>query len=620
MTPTDGAELFRGQADGSARVVPDSPPLPPEESESLDVWGFRGAGFELLQNGSVILRGDRYAGSGVELPDLLPWVKRILGCDIQPGDIHRSQYPPEIPEPRLPPVLLREIGEILPESAISTDPEQRLRRGHGHTLEEMWAIKYGRIERVPDVVVFPETDQQVSALVQAALRHDACLVPYGGGTNVTDALRCPPDEDRTILAVDLARMNRIRWIDPVNRMACIEAGAVGRHIQTGLAAMGFTLGHEPDSVEFSTLGGWIATYASGMKKNRYGNIEDLVLDVEVVTPLGELRHAPFPRESAGLDPRRWIFGSEGSLGIVTSAVVKIFPLPEVQRYDALLFPDFETGVRFLYDLTREAVPPASVRLVDNLQFQLSQTLKPRAEGAGALKRKIEKFLVTRLKGFEPESMVACTLVYEGTSREVASQEGSVASLMRRHRGMRAGAENGRRGYQLTFGIAYLRDFVMRHWVLGESFETAVPWSRVLSLCDNVKQRLHAECAARGVPGRPFVTARVTQLYQTGVCVYFYFGFYHKGLADPLATYLDLERAGREEILSSGGSISHHHGVGKIRRGFLTRIFSPAVLEWSGEIKRAVDPNNVFGIGNLTGGQAGVRAGSDPGLTPLQVKA
>ena len=210
-------------------------------------------------------------------------------------------------------------------------------------------------------------------------------------------------------------------------------------------------------------------------------------------------------------------------------------------------------------------------------------------------------------------MVACTLVYEGTRREVAAQEAAIAGLMRRHRGMRAGAENGRRGYQLTFGIAYLRDFVMRHWVLGESFETSVPWSRVLSLCDNVKQRLHAECAARGVPGRPFVTARVTQLYQTGVCVYFYFGFYHKGMADPLSTYLELERAAREEILAPGGSISHHHGVGKLRRGFLTRIFSPAVLEWSAEIKRAIDPNNVFGIGNLTGGRSGVdRAGRTVG--------
>jgi alkyldihydroxyacetonephosphate synthase len=598
MQPPRDFQVFREENEAAGRFVPDRWRPPEDEEESLEVWGFRGAGFELLPNGSVVLRGARYAGSGVELPELLPWVNRTLAIRIEPGDEHPPRYPPEIPPPRSNPSFLREIAGFLPDSALTTDAEQRLRHGHGHTLEEMYAIKYGHIERVPDLVVFPESEEEVARLVLAAAHHDVCLVPYGGGTNVTDALRCPPDEERTIVAVDLARLNRIRWIDPVNRLACIEAGAVGRHLQAQLARHGYTLGHEPDSVEFSTLGGWIATHASGMKKNRYGNIEDLVLDVTVVTPRGEVRHAPFPRESAGLDPRRWVFGSEGSLGIVTSAVVKIFPLPAVQRYDAVLFPDFPTGVAFLYDLTREEAIPASVRLVDNLQFQLSQTLKPRATGLASLKRRLEKLVVTRLRGFDPARMVACTLVYEGSRRDVAIQQEAVARLRRRHGGMRAGADNGRRGYQLTFGIAYLRDFVMRHWILGESFETSVPWSRVLSLCDNVKRRLQAECASRGVPGRPFVTARVTQLYPTGVCVYFYFAFYHKGLPDPLATYLDLERAARDEILHSGGSLSHHHGVGKLRRGFLPRVFSPAVLEIAGEIKRAIDPDNIFGIGNL----------------------
>jgi alkyldihydroxyacetonephosphate synthase len=593
-----GAPMFRDGGESSSRIVPGRRPAARDEAESLDGWGFQGEGFHLLPNGNVILRGDRYAGSGVELPDLLPWVRKTLAIDFPIGDVHPSRYPPDIPEPRRDPGFRKAIAQFLPESAITTDPEQRLRRGHGHTLEEMYAIKYGSLARIPDLVVFPETAEQVAQLVQAAVRYEVCLIPYGGGTNVTDALRCPPEEGRLIVAVDLSRMNRIRWIDPVNQMASIEAGAVGRHLQAELAAHGFTLGHEPDSVEFSTLGGWIATHASGMKKNRYGNIEDLVLDVHVVTPLGELRHAPFPRESAGLDPRRWVFGSEGSLGIVTSAVVRIFPLPEAQRYDAILFPDFETGVGFLYALTREGAIPASVRLVDNLQFQLSQTLKPRATGAAALKRRFERYLVTRLRGFDPSRMVAATVVYEGSRRDVAAQQAAVARHRRAHGGMGAGADNGRRGYQLTFGIAYLRDFVMRHWILGESFETSVAWSRVLSLCDNVKQRLHAECAARGVPGRPFVTARVTQLYQTGVCVYFYFGFYHKGMSDPLATYLELERAARDEILESGGSLSHHHGVGKLRRGFLTRVFSPAVLEWNAGIKQAVDPGNVFGVGNL----------------------
>ena len=194
-------------------------------------------------------------------------------------------------------------------------------------------------------------------------------------------------------------------------------------------------------------------------------------------------------------------------------------------------------------------------------------------------------------------MVACTILYEGTRAQVGREESALRRIAKRHGGMRAGAENGRRGYQLTYGIAYIRDFVMKHHILAESFETSVSWTQVVDLCDNVKRRLTTEYARRGLPGKPFVTCRVTQVYQTGVCVYFYFGFHHKGMERPDLVYAELEHAARDEILRSGGSLSHHHGVGKIRRGFLPRIFSPAALEWAAEVRRAVDPTRNFGIAN-----------------------
>jgi alkyldihydroxyacetonephosphate synthase len=447
-------------------------------------------------------------------------------------------------------------------------------------------------------VVWPASEEQVEVLVRAAQQHGVCLIPYGGGTNVTDALRCPEDEERVIACVDMARMNRVLWIDPVNQMACIQAGAVGRQIQTELAAHGFSLGHEPDSVEFSTLGGWIATFASGMKKNRYGNIEDLVLDLRAVTAQGTLgRTAVAPRESTGVDARRVLFGSEGSFGIVTSAVVKIFPLPELQKYGSILFQDFQDGVGFLDALERAGGKPASVRLVDNLQFQFSHALKPAAAGLRALRSRLERLYVTRLRGFDPGRMVACTLVFEGSREEVRAQEARTYALARQHGGLAAGAENGKRGYQLTFAIAYIRDFMMGQWILAESFETSVPWSRVLGLCHNVKQRLWQEHAKRNLPGKPFVTCRVTQLYETGVCVYFYFGYYYKGVQHPTRVYAEMEAAAREEVLRCGGSLSHHHGVGKLRQRFLPEIQSPASLESVRAAKRALDPGNVFGCGN-----------------------
>jgi len=579
-------------------LVPE--PIPPNsiDAESLDVWGFRDSGFAINENGDAVMRGNRYELSGKVLPRLLPWIRETLGIALDPRDVHASSYPNQI-TPRLENAPFEnEIREFLNDEQISADGPTRLRHGHGQTQEEMFAIKHEGMARIPDLVIFPEADKQIAQLIAAAKRHHVSLIPFGGGTNVTAALRCEADEKRLIVSVDMRRMNRILWIDKANQMAGIEAGAVGRNIVTQLQAHGFTMGHEPDSIEFSTLGGWIATNASGMKKNKYGNIEDLVLDVTVATASGKLERARcVPRESVGVDLRRLLFGSEGTLGIITSAVVKLFPLPEVQTYGSVLFPSFEQGFAFMRDLARESTPPSSVRLIDNLQFQFGLALKPASSGLGAWKSKLEKYFVTSVKGFVPEHMVVCTLVFEGTRRDVADQQRAVNRIAKKHEGMAAGAENGRRGYQLTYSIAYIRDFIMKYYIIAESFETSAAWSDVLPLIENVKKRLRAEYEARSLPGKPFVTARVTQIYQTGAAIYFYFGFYYKGVPHPSQVYVELENMAREEILRSGGSLSHHHGVGKIRQAFLPAILSTAALEWKRELKRSVDPENVFGAGN-----------------------
>src|SRR5688500_11962082 len=347
-------------------IIPE--PLRPtaRDAESLDVWGFQDTRFSINPNGSAEVLGSRYELSGQQLPRLLPWIRSTIDIVLDPADVHPSRYPTNIAAPRENAAFCHEIGAFLRDDQVTSEDRLRQRHGHGHTQEEMFAIKYERLARVPDLVVYPESDEHVTRLVAAAKQHNVSLIPFGGGTNVTDALRCDEAESRTIVSVDMRRMNRIRWIDKVNQTACIEAGAVGRNILAQLAGYGFTMGHEPDSIEFSTLGGWIATNASGMKKNKYGNIEDIVLDLTAVTAAGTLdRTSCAPRESVGFDWRRLIFGSEGTLAIVTSAIVKLFPLPEVQRYGSLLFPTFEDGFGFMRDLARESSLPASVRLVDN---------------------------------------------------------------------------------------------------------------------------------------------------------------------------------------------------------------------------------------------------------------
>jgi alkyldihydroxyacetonephosphate synthase len=584
---------IRSSAEG--RIHPPPPRENPRDGHSPDGWGFADTAFSANDRGEITVTGNRYAGlSGETLPNLLPWFRSVIGIDFPLREVVTTGYPPAVPDPQPATGFLDAVLAVLAPDQISADPRVRLRRGHGHTVAEIDAVRGGGFARVPDYVVFPADEAQVEAIVEAAAEHGVVLLPYGGGTNVTEALRCAPGEERSIVAVDMGRMNRVEWIDPVNRMARIQAGAVGRTIAEQLREHGFTMGHEPDSMEFSTLGGWIATHASGMKKNRYGNIEDMVLDVTVVSSSGTLERAHVaPRESIGLDPKLWVLGSEGSLGIVTAAVVKLFPLPEVRRYGSIIFKSFEEGFAFLYELSRDDRLPASVRLVDNLQFQFGQVLKPAPRGLKRIKSRAEKWLVTGPLGYDPDRMVAATLVFEGTAQEVDQQERRVYELAKRHGGFKGGAENGRRGYMLTFGIAYIRDFVLKHDVLGESFETSVPWSQAEALIERVKRRIHEAHRARGLPGRPFVSSRVTQLYETGCAVYFYMAFYSRDVKDPVTMYHEIEAEARAEVIAAGGSISHHHGVGKLRLPFVGDIMSPAMIVWRERMKAALDPDGVF---------------------------
>jgi len=566
------------------------------EIESDLNWGFQDTKFEARKNDIVVLTGDRYSISNQELPNLLPWMSEKLGIKLSYLDKNEPLVKIEIPESNIDHNFESDI--IKNNISFSKNDLVRLRHGHGHTQEEIYNLNYYKIARIPDVVLFPKSEEQIIKLIQSAVSNNVVIIPYGGGSNVTQALKCPEDEIRTIACVSMKFMSGIKWIDTENMLACIEAGTYGRHIQTQLKEFGYTLGHEPDSIEFSTLGGWISTNASGMKKNKYGNIEDIVLDITAITIDGKIERKQIcPRESIGIEPKLLLLGSEGQLGIITSAIVKIQPIPEIHEYDSILFKNYEEGIKFMKDLGQGKIWPASVRLVDNTQFQFGMTLKPANKGLKVIKSKLEKSFVTKIKGFDPDKMVACTIVYEGSKVETDFQKVVIDSLSKKYNGMKAGSENGERGYQLTFGIAYIRDFAMKHWLLAESFETSVQWSEVENLIKNVTERIYFEHKERNLPGKPFISSRISQVYESGATVYFYFAFYYKDVKNPTHVYHEIENAAREEILKCGGSLSHHHGIGKIRQKFLPDIASETTLNWKNKLKESIDSNNIFGCKN-----------------------
>ncbi|KZC04648.1 Alkyldihydroxyacetonephosphate synthase, partial [Dufourea novaeangliae] len=564
-------------------------------------WGYKDSEFRVNEKYVLEFTGTRYPIGSKELPYFTQWVKDVLNVDVTKRNTPQP-IPTNLPEP----VISSELLEAIEESQVeySTKDIDRLVRAHGHTLREIYCLKYGSFVRIPDIVLWPKCHEDVVKIIKLCARYGSVCLPFGGGTSVSGASSCPTNERRTIILLDTSQMNRILWIDRESLIACCESGIIGQDLEKQLRLQGLTSGHEPDSYEFSSLGGWVATRASGMKKNRYGNIEDLVVRVRMVTGRTEdpeitlERGILVPRASCGPDFDHMILGSEGTLGVVTEVILKIRPLPKVVKYGSVVFPSFENGVAAMRQVAKERCQPASIRLMDNEQFQFGQVLRPESSWGSSILQGLKHAYITRIKGFKWDQLCVATLLFEGsTAADVAMQEQKIYNIAKQHNGVPAGETNGERGYVLTFVIAYIRDLGLDYNILAESFETSVSWNRALSLCRNVKSRVARECYKHKID-HYFISCRVTQIYDAGCCIYFYMALNYINLSDPVETYETIEHAARQEILASGGSLSHHHGVGKLRSCF----YSDAVGEVGVSLYRAakahLDPHNIFAAGNL----------------------
>lgn len=340
---------------------------------------------------------------------------------------------------------------------VSTEGVLRLTRSQGQSSEELMRLRTKQMIRIPDAVCWPTCHEEVVELVKLADERNIVIIPFGGGTSVAGALECPHLENRPILSVDTTAMNEILWVDHENLTVCAESGIIGQDLDRELKKIGYTTGHEPDSLEFSTLGGWVSTRASGMKKNKYGNIEDLLVHVRMVTPRGTLEKATtVPRISLGPDFDHLIMGSEGSWGLITEVTLKIRPFPECQHYGSLVFPDFETGIKYMREVAKRRWQPASIRLLDHEQFQMGLALRTRASFLDSFVNGIKHAYIQKIKGFNLKKMCLTTIVYEGGKQEVLEHEKRMHKLGLEMQGIPSGGTNGKRGYTMTYVVAYIR--------------------------------------------------------------------------------------------------------------------------------------------------------------------
>ena len=253
----------------------------------------------------------------------------------------------------------------------------RVVHARGKSLRDLVRTRAGELGRLPDLVVRPGSEEELAAVLRAALDADAVVIPFGGGSNISGSLEAPAGETRTVISVDMGRLDRVLSIDPASRLAEVQAGVYGPRLEEQLNAAGWTMGHFPDSFTHSTLGGWIATRSSGMQSDKYGDIAELTRGLRVATPSGMLVVRPVPSTSTGPSVREMILGSEGRLGIISTATVHVHRLPPRREILGYLFPTWAAGLAAMRDIAESEAAPSVTRVSDSAETQFSFATRKR---------------------------------------------------------------------------------------------------------------------------------------------------------------------------------------------------------------------------------------------------
>ena len=473
---------------------------------------------------------------------------------------------PPLTKPRLsPPESLTDI--------CATDDYERALHSYGRSYRDIVRAFHGRFDHPPDVVAHPRDEPEVQAVLDWALSAGAAVIPFGGGTSVVGGVEPRVgDSYAGVVTIDLKALDRVLEVDPVSQAARIQAGATGPVLEEQLATHGLTLRHFPQSFQFSTLGGWIATRAGGHFATLYTHIDDLVESVRALTPAGAWESRRLPGSGAGVSPDRMLIGSEGTLGLITEAWVRVRPRPRHRASTAVRFTKFADGAAAVRELSQSGLYPSNCRLIDADEAKLTGA----GDGTHAL----------------------LVLGFESAGADVERSMAAALECCRDHGGNweRRGEGDAVSGWREAFLRApYLRDTFIAIEVLSETFETAITWDRFASFHERVLERTRE--AVLSTCGAGTVTCRFTHVYPDGPAPYYTILAPARG-GEELEQWAAIKRAASDAVIEGGGTITHHHAVGRDHRPWYDcqrpGVFAAALRAAKG----AVDPGGALNPGVL----------------------
>jgi alkyldihydroxyacetonephosphate synthase len=484
----------------------------------------------------------------------------------RPGDIRLAP-----PRAGVPSQLAGFVTDALPD---------RVRHTYGRSYRDLARGFAGRFEPAPDLVAYPPDEDAIWALFDFCAARRLALVPFGGGTSVVSGVEADVGERFAgAVSVDLGRLGRVLELDPVSRAARIQAGALGPALEASLGEQGMTLRHFPQSFEFSTLGGWIATRAGGHFATLYTHIDDLVESVRMLTPRGVWESRRLPASGAGPAPDRLVLGSEGTLGVITEAWMRIRPRPRWRATASMRFRDLAAAVLAARDLSQSDLYPTNCRLLDPAEAMIHRVV---ADGSSVL-----------LIGFESadhpiEPWMARAL-------EIARARGGAGDPV-----FSDDAEAGRSGAAGSWRSAfldapYLWNTLVSLGCVVDTFETACTWSRFDELDHAIRSSVTA--AMRSECGAGVLSCRFTHVYPDGPAPYYTFIAPGRPGSE-LSQWRAIKSAASDAISAHGGTITHHHAVGRMHRPWYDRERPDPFAVALHAAKRALDPDGLLNPGVL----------------------
>jgi len=488
--------------------------------------------------------------------------------------------PPSLSEIELRPPSLSPPAALA--ACCSTGTYDRVAHTYGKSFSDYARGLLGRYDNAPDVVAYPRNETEAAAILDWAGGAQAALIPFGGGSSVVGGVepRLDAAAHKAAITLDLRHMNRVLEIDRTSRAARIEAGVFGPALEDQLRPHALTLRHFPQSFEYSTLGGWIATRSGGHFATLYTHIDDLVESLRVVTPLGLLETRRLPGSGAGPSPDRLLIGSEGILGVITQAWMRLQDRPRFRAAGAVRFADFFAAARAVRAIAQAGLYPANCRILDPQEAFNTGA----ADGSAAI------LVLAFESGDHPLD------TWFGRALECCADHGGSPESTGANNGHRDGAAGLWRSAFIR--MPYAREHLVRRAIIADTFETAITWERFEGFHDTVKAA--TEAAIREVTGRPGqVTCRFTHVYPDGPAPYFTFHALGRH-GDLLAQWRAIKSAASDALIGAGGTITHHHAVGRDHRPWYDREVPDLFAAALRAAKHALDPQGLLNPGVLLG--------------------